>query len=114
MTARHALALGKPVYVVPAPYTLPSFRGGYELLEKGAKLVAEPTDLAVAYGTGAHTVASTSQPSLLLELLAAGPRSAEALGRESGLSPGELMEALTALELEGRVTRVGSGYACSL
>lgn len=114
VTARHALALGKPVYVVPGPITLPSFLGGYRLLEEGASLAADPAELAARYGQAVVDFETEGGSSVLLDLLASGPMSAEALGRKSGLSPGELMEALTSLELEGRVTRAGNGYACTL
>ncbi|MGE0001558.1 MAG: DNA-processing protein DprA [Fimbriimonadaceae bacterium] len=114
VTARHALAMGKPVYVVPGPITLPSFLGGYRLLEEGATLAADPAELSARFGCAVADVETEGGSSVLLDLLASGPMSAEALGRESGLSPGELMEALTSLELEGRVTRAGNGYACTL
>lgn len=114
VTARHALSLGKTVFVVPGPFTLPSFQGGYGLLEDGARLAPDPSHLASLYGKAPVSDGPSGGGSILLGLLASGPMSAEALGRESGLEPGELMEALTTLELEGSVTRAGDGYACTL
>lgn len=113
VTARHALELGKPVHVVPGPYTLSSFAGGYGLLQEGATLASDPVELASLYGSAVSPKAPPYS-SDLLGLLASGPMTAEALGRVTGLSPVELMESLTSLELEGYVTRVGDGYACVL
>lgn len=115
-TARHALEMGKQAAVVPGPYTQLSFRGGHALLAEGARLADDPWAFAAQFGAeGTPGRASgTEDETGLLACLESGPMEMEALVRATGLDVASATTALTLLEIEGRVRRVGTGYALSL
>lgn len=112
-TARAALRMGKPVFVVPGPYTLESFRGGHGLFRLGAQLADDPARLAASYGAKSLDTPAPDDDAVL-EALRSGPAGPDALVRATGLDPEALLESLTMLEIEGKVRRDGGGYALVL
>lgn len=111
----HALDLGVDVWAVPGPFDEPACAGSNELLADGARpLTSVGRFLEAALG-----VASSSSPtpspspegrdgpeSLVLAALARGGLSVDEVARVTGVPVGRVVGVLTALELQGRVTRM--------
>lgn len=110
ITARHAADQGVDVFAVPGPIHAPTSAGPNRLLQDGAGVVLEASDVLQAVGLepvgGAADAAPESAPpdaqgpgarSLLAELTRA-PATRDELSRRTGRAPSEL--ALDLLELE--------------
>lgn len=114
-TAHAALAIGRPVFVVPGPAGTSGFRGSHDLIRNGACLVDDPDQVIKALGLNrpaiGQTVAKEGDEAALLACLSPIPLSVEALASGTGLPPEKLLTALTMLELEGSVTKTPEGYA---
>ncbi len=122
ITAGMALERGREVWVVPGDSRRPSCRGSNRLLRDGAAAVLEADDLLAALGllgaagTGEETPIeppglSRPERDVWRALAERGPADPETLSRRSGLTTSALLQALSLLELAGRVRRDGSGYA---
>lgn len=114
-TAGLANELGRPVFVVPANIDNLNFRGSHALIRDGAILVDHPDQILEALG---FPIGGPSEPaadlnqeqSLIVEALAGGALSPEALSAKTGLSPEVILSELTVLELEGIVLQDAGRY----
>lgn len=126
MSARHALSLGKPVWVCPGPLTSPH-AGCYTLLEEGARLLTDPQAWLSALGgeliapvqasdlpicLGSPTEARRPEPppdSALYQVSGPTPMTIGELAERAQMSlPSALSEA-TLLELSGWLTATPTG-----
>lgn len=125
-TANHAAALLRPLGAVPGPVTSPASAGCHRLLRDGQAVcvtsAAEAIELAAPAGTGlapeppggpAHLLDGLDPLAsrVLDSLPARAGADVENLARVSGLGPREVIGALGALELAGRVRRSGGRWA---
>ena len=123
ITAEAALALSKEVMAVPGSVFSPLSVGTHQLLRDGAGLVQNARDVLAVLGQGQEVLDDPLRPparlglasparrdGLLAHLSETLPISAAELGRKLGLGFAEALARLTALELEGSVSRRGDGY----
>ncbi len=123
ITAEAALALSREVMAVPGSVFSPLSVGAHQLLRDGAGLVQNARDVLAALGRGQEVLDDPLRPperlglaspavrdGLLAHLSEALPTSAADLARKLGLGFAEALARLTALELEGSVSRRGDGY----
>lgn len=128
LTVTEALARDVPVLAVPGHPTAAASAGTIDLICDGAVPVRDAEDVLVAIGLGGALASSggvaadgsTSGPPpvdhddaaarSVLELLAAGPQTLEAILGSTGRSLSEVSGALVALERTGRVARSGGWY----
>jgi len=112
-----ALALGRPVAVVPGRVTSPASRGAHRLLLDGARLVTRASDIlpllesdhAARLGPrGASADALDPALSAVLELVGAGSDTPEKLERDVG-RPADVLLALSRLEVLGLLARGDGG-----
>jgi DNA processing protein len=108
ITARAALAEGREVAAVPGPLGAPASVGCLELIEEGARVVAD-----VARFVASIAPSATPGPEAWLADLFAGV-DLDAIARRRGRTVAEVLAEVARLEVEGRVVRVPGGrYACS-
>jgi DNA processing protein len=123
ITAEAALALDREVMAVPGSVFSPLSVGCHQLLRDGAGLVQNARDVLALAGSGGEVlddplrppaslgVADPSGPDALTRHLSEStPSEAGELARKLSLPFPDVLRRLTALELEGRVKRHGSGY----
>jgi DNA processing protein len=107
ITAALARDQRRPLLAVPGDADHPLSEGPLRLLREGARLAAEPADVLACLG-----LAPGQQPELpvadvapsarsLLGALTAAPRHLAEVARAAGVSPGEALAGLLALELDG-------------
>ena len=118
-TVHHAQRYGREVYAVPGSVFDPVCEGTNQLLADGeakpansAKALAGALGLrAAAPKTAQKQPAPVTDPvqQTLLDALAGGPAGLEALSARTGLSAGQVLAALTRLELTGRVQALAGG-----
>jgi DNA processing protein len=107
ITARLAAEQGREVYAIPGSIHHPGARGCHQLIREGATLVESVEDILQALRgwqrvtPPAAAEADDAHP-LLLELRAA-PQTSEGLAQACDLPIGEVLAALTELELQGLV-----------
>lgn len=106
-TVRHALHYGREVWAVPGPLGAPVSEGCLDLLEEGASMVRSPEALVVQLGLqpASHAAEEGGDHTRLLAALSQVAE-LEALQAATGLPLEELLAALGALELAGRVARL--------
>jgi DNA processing protein len=119
-TVDWAQSLGRSVMVVPGPIDRPTSRGSNLLLREGASPVLELDDILDAVGLGSlewsgvaagpadvSNAPSPGDDDLQGRVWQAldGPAQLDEVVRRSGLTPREVLRALTQLELSGRVRR---------
>ena len=123
ITAEAALALSREVMAVPGSVFSPLSVGTHQLLRDGAGLVQNARDVLAMLGRGQEVLDDPLRPparlglaspagrdGLLAHLSETLPTSAADLARKLGLGFAEALARLTALELEGSVSRRGDGY----
>ncbi len=123
ITAEAALALSREVMAVPGSVFSPLSVGTHQLLRDGAGLVQNARDVLAALGRGQEVLDDPLKPparlglasparrdGLLAHLSETLPTSAADLARKLGLGFAEALARLTALELEGSVSRRADGY----
>ncbi len=118
ITARLAAEQGRAVFAVPGAVHNPLSRGCHQLLRDGALWLESVDDVLAEFAqfaTLAAGVEAEAAPQActdpLLALFASGVNSLDDLIERTGLEAAELMRKLSALEIEGRVMRLGTGYA---
>lgn len=113
-TARFALELGIPVMAVPGPITSPTSEGTNNLIKAGAVPVTCVEDIYAALNWvvpkagEAVTHAATEPERLILELLRSGLSDGHELLQTTGLPAAQFNQALTMLELTGRIRPLGN------
>ncbi|MFV0426233.1 MAG: DNA-processing protein DprA [Beutenbergiaceae bacterium] len=121
-TARHAAELLRPVAVVPGPVTSMASAGCHRLLREGGAICVTDVSEVLELLPGAEPASPMASEIGILDgldpdqarVFDALPKRASAdpdnLARVSGLSVAQTVAALGALELAGRVNRVGGGW----
>jgi DNA processing protein len=116
ITARAALEQGREVLAVPGTVTSGQYSGCHALIKDGAALVESVDDVLGALGwtrSPPAAVSAHANPGVVNRLegiMAVGePYTVDDLETRSGLTAGELLAELGALEIAGLVTRVPGG-----
>ncbi|MGD9119023.1 MAG: DNA-processing protein DprA [Dehalococcoidia bacterium] len=116
ITARLALEQNREVFAVPGSILSPSSRGTNNLIQEGAKLIRDYTDIleelnlrAVAHQIEVKEIIPASDTeSLLLKQLSAEPVHIDEVCRASGLPIATVSSTLAMMELKGMVRQVGT------
>lgn len=112
ITASQALAQGRELFAVPGPPGVQTSLGTNDLIRKGARLVTSAEDIFDELPRLRGQVLArrfqqlddlTEKEKQITELLSNGSEQLDAIARGSGMSVGEAMELLLALELKGVV-----------
>jgi DNA processing protein len=118
ITARIALDLGRTVAAVPGPIDSPRHIGSNLLLYDGAAFISRVEDVLsiasldatpAAATTSLRTDATESDYRPILDAMRAGTSDVEDLARTTRLPPRDVVAALSALELSGRIQVSTSG-----
>ncbi len=115
-TAGAALDLGIPVFAVPGPITSPASEGTNNLIKAGAIPVTCVEDIYKALhwqDTAAEktdVIAATEEERIVLELLQRGISDGHELLAASQLPTPQFNQALTMLELTGRIRPLGANH----
>jgi len=116
ITAHLALEQNREVFAIPGSILSPASKGTNHLIQEGAKLVRDYTDIleelnltAVAQQVEMKELMPTSDTeSLLLKQLGAEPTHIDEVCRSSGLSISTVSSTLAMMELKGLVKQVGA------
>ena len=116
ITANLALEQDREVFVIPGSILSPASRGTNHLIQEGAKLVQDYTDIleelnlmAVAQQIEMKEIIPASDTeSLLLKQLSAEPTHIDEVCRSSGLPVSAVSSTLAMMELKGLVKAMGS------
>jgi DNA processing protein len=113
-SARHALSMGRPVWVVPGPMDHPLHAGCHALVAEGAQILTSVTAWTEALGVGAQALeqAGPIEPPFGQVLWAAATGEARPLNevaKRAGLSIGEAMAMATELEMAGWLRTASGG-----
>jgi len=112
ITANLARAQGRDIFAMPGVPGSQSAAGTNQLIKEGARLITEVDDIWTELPALRGKVTAsrmrqlpdlTETERLIIDNFADGPAQLDQLSRKSGLSVGELMEFLLALELKGVV-----------
>lgn len=115
-TARFALDLGITVLAVPGPITNPTSEGTNNLIKAGAVPVTSIEDILIAMKwqltkkEPQSTLAATEEEAIILELINSGVSDGNVLLESSSLDAAKFNQALTMLELQGRVIPLGNNH----
>ena len=115
ITARLALEQDREVFAIPGSILSPASRGTNHLIQEGAKLVRDYTDILEELNlmTVAHqmemreVIPASDTESLLLKQLGAEPTHVDEVCRSSGLPVSTVSSTLAMMELKGLVKQVG-------
>ena len=115
ITARLALEQDREVFAIPGSILSPASRGTNHLIQEGAKLVRDYTDILEELNlmTVAHqmemreVIPASDTESLLLKQLGAEPIHVDEVCRSSGLPVSTVSSTLAMMELKGLVKQVG-------
>jgi DNA processing protein len=113
-TARFALELGIPVMAVPGPINQPTSEGTNNLIKAGAAVITSVEDIMHALSwridqpVATVAQASTEPERLIIQLMQAGTSDGLELLSASQLSAAEFHQALTMLEITGRIRGLGN------
>lgn len=119
ITADFALEQGKDIYVLPGPVTSPLSRGCNNLIRQGAGILSTPDELLADMGMHVNSFGQKSDKNekmlespenMVYSCLGLCPKSMHQLSRETGLAPGELLERLVTLELQGYIKEISKNY----
>ncbi|MBI2923037.1 MAG: DNA-protecting protein DprA [Planctomycetes bacterium] len=110
ITADWAVEQGKEVLAVPGPVTSPVSAGCHKLIRQGAALVASADHVLEELGMPRAACPMSDAEDRVFQALAGGCRSAAELGEDTGLSAGEVEEALERLAARGRAKLEGEAY----
>ena len=116
ITAHLALEQNREVFAIPGSILSPASRGTNQLIQEGAKLVRDCTDIleelnltAVAHQIEMKELIPASETeSLLLKQLGAEPTHIDEVCRSSGLPISTVSSTLAMMELKGLVKQVGT------
>ncbi len=114
-TARFAADAGRPVFVVPGPYTSPRSRGCHQLLAAGAHVALDPAHLLDELGIHGRLhgddeaggrLARSADAQRICAAIEQGPRPIDAIQRETRLTEERFLEVLFELLAEGSLLRL--------
>jgi DNA processing protein len=118
ITARHALEQNREVFAVPGSILTLTSRGSNRLIQEGAKLVTNISDILEELNLSRLSQPSEEPASLptadsadetsLLNNLGAEPRHVDELCRLTGLPVAQVSSALVMLEIKGMAKQVGA------
>jgi len=116
ITANRALEQNREVFAVPGSILAPTSRGTNHLIQEGAKLIRDYSDIleelnltAIAHQMEIKEVIPASDTeSLLLKQLSAEPTHIDEVCRSSGLPIATVSSTLAMMELKGMVKQVGA------
>ncbi|MFC2004061.1 DNA-processing protein DprA [Chloroflexota bacterium] len=116
ITAHLALEQNREVFAIPGSILSPASRGTNRLIQEGAKLVSDYTDILEELNLTAVThqiemkeiIPPSDTESLLLKQLSAEPTHIDEVCRSSGLSISTVSSTLAMMELKGLVKQVGA------
>lgn len=114
-TAGFALDAGISVAVAPGPITSELSAGTNNLLKQGAAPITKIDDLFDLLGintdeaTDVNLIADTQEQTLILQLIHRGISDTDEILANCKFSPEDFNQALTMLELEGRIKSIGMG-----
>jgi DNA processing protein len=125
ITARHALDAGRDVWAVPGPAGAHECRGSNKLLADGAGVLWDVEEFADSVAPGEKAPATEGESSgevpyevpaelpaneaAALSGVGFEPAGVDVVAARSGMGVGELLSALTMLELKGYVSRDSGG-----
>jgi DNA processing protein len=114
-TAEHALQQGREVFAVPGSVHSPLSRGCHSLIQQGAKLVNDLSDIltelpSLSRVTPSKVNQETLEISPLLRYIGYECASLDVLLQGTGLDIGRLSADLLELELQGYIASVPGGY----
>lgn len=116
ITADLALEQGKDVYALPGPVTSPLSTGCHRLIRQGADILISPQDfleelnLQNIKNIDKNKIVLETQEKLVYSCLDLFPKSADELIQSTGMSPRELLQILTALEIDGYIKEISKNY----
>ena len=118
ITARHAAEQGRLVFAVPGPIDSSGSSGVNALLRDGAVLTTSAEDVLAEFGELYRLLKSrrrvcalpplTPLESAVLDALPSGPVAPDAAAAALGRPIGDVLGAITALEIKGRLHRSGN------
>jgi len=116
ITARLAVEQNREVFAVPGSILSPASRGTNHLIQEGAKLVRDYTDILEELNLMTvarqmelrEVIPSSDAESLLLKQLTAEPTHIDEVCRSSGLPMSTVSSTLSMMELKGLVKQVGA------
>jgi DNA processing protein len=94
-TVNHALEQGKDVFAVPGNITSPMSAGCNEIIKQGATPLTHIDDLPFSL--------PKVSDSIIVELIKKGVHDGDELLQKSGLDPSDFLQAITLLEIDGRI-----------
>ena len=115
ITAHLALEQDREVFAIPGSILSPSSRGTNQLIQEGAKLVRDYTDIMEELNltAAAHqiemkeVIPESDTESMLLKQLGAEPTHIDEICRFSGLPASTVSSTLAMMEIKGMVKQVG-------
>ncbi len=116
ITARLALEQNREVFAIPGSILSPTSRGTNHLIQEGAKLVSDYTDILEELNLTAVTrqmelkevIPASDTESLLIKQLSAEPTHIDEVCRSSGLPISTVSSTLAMMELKGLVKQMGT------
>jgi DNA processing protein len=116
ITAHLALEQNRDVFAIPGSILSPASRGANQLIQEGAKLVSDSTDILEELNLTAvaeqiemkEIIPSSETEALLLKQLGAEPIHIDEVCRSSGLPMSTVSSSLAMMELKGLVKQVGA------
>jgi len=115
ITADMALEQGKDVYALPGPVTSPLSLGCHYLISQGAGILISPSDLlkelqiisGISEQKSDKNKKELENPeNIVYSCLDLYPKGLERIGKETLLSPQQIMRDLVSLEIEGKVKEI--------
>ncbi|MBL0939792.1 MAG: DNA-protecting protein DprA [Gemmatimonadaceae bacterium] len=112
ITAEHALALGRTVFVVPNAIDVPQARGSNALVRLQANLLCDPIEIIHALNLDAAPPRGpvlTDDAALCWDAIVHGAQDVAAIARHVGWAPRKATAVLALLEIDGLVTVDNTG-----